>query len=433
MAGKITRRNALKTSSALLTGYWLGTSARGARGQSANGKLNVACIGVGGRGGANVGGVSGENIVALCDVDEKRAGSRFERFPKARKYHDFRKMFDDMEKKIDAVVVSTPDHTHFHPSMMALERGKHLYCEKPMAHNVWESRRMTDLAREKGVATQLGVQRHTIGNIHRVVELIKAKAIGEVKEVHSWQGGSRGMPSDPTEFPPVPPHLDWDLWLGPAEYRDYSPAYCPYNWRFWWDFGTAEAGNWGCHILDIPFWALDLKYPTSVEGSGPEVHPEKTPKSMRAVFQFPGNGDRGPVKLTWSHGKHSVPSEWGLDLGGANNVFVGTEGMLVCGFGKRKLYPEDEFANYQKPEETIPDSPGFHKEWILAAKGETDVAPTCNFNYSGPLAETVLLGNVAYRSQSRFEWDAENLVAKGGSDKIPGLIRETYRKGWKVS
>jgi len=392
-------------------------------------KLNVACIGVGGQGNHQVGGVKGENIVAMCDVDEQRAGKRYDAFEKSATFRDFRRMFDKMEKQIDAVTVSTPDHTHFHPSMWALERGKHLYCEKPMAHNVWECRQMTTLARQKGLATQLGVQRHTIGNMHRVVELVRSGVIGDVKEVHAWVGGGRGMPGDPKEFPPVPEHLDWDLWLGPAESRPYSPAYCPYKWRFWWDFGTGETGNWGCHILDIPFWALGLTYPTRVEASGPDVHPEQTPKSMQTRLEFPAVGRRGPVTLHWSHGGPKALDTSGMNLKGANNVLVGTKGTLICGFGARRLHPEDTFKDVEPPEKTIPDSPGFHKEWIRACKGGEPA--TCNFDYTGPLAETVLLGNVAYRAGGGFDWDAKTLKATG-NPKAQALIREAYRKGWRI-
>jgi predicted dehydrogenase len=428
MERTLTRRDLIKASAAAGAGLMLGPGPRILSAKSPNEKLNIACIGIGGRGGANVGGLGKENIVALCDVDDKRGGKQYKRFPRARKFYDFRKMFDAMANQIDAVAVSTPDHTHFHPVIWSLQRGKHVYCEKPMAHNVWEVRRMTELARKKKLATQLGVQRHTIENVHRVVELVRGGAIGEVKEVHSWVGGSRGMPADPKEFPPVPDTLKWDLWLGPAADRKYSPAYCPYNWRFWWDFGTGETGNWGCHILDIPFWALGLTYPTRVDGSGPEVHAAKTPKSLTTKLQFPAVGSRGPVTLHWSHGGSPILKAKGLSGKGANNVFVGTEGILVCGFGSRRLYPQEKFKDFKAPPKTITDSPGFHTEWIQAVKGGE--AATCNFDYTGPMAETVLLGNVAYRAGG-FDWDWENLKA-AGNDKAQALIREQYRKGWEL-
>ena len=430
MPYRVTRREMLTTTAAASAGFWLST-ARRAESAAPNEKLNVALIGIGGQGGANVRGVSGENIVALCDVDDVRAGKTYERFPKAKKFFDHRRMLTEMEKQIDAVVVSTPDHAHFHPSMMAMEMGKHLYCEKPMAHSVWEVRQMTELARKKKIATQLGVQRHTIENIHRIVELINAGAIGKVTDVHSWIGGRRGMPRVPKGSEPVPSHLKWDLWLGPAADRAYHSAYCPYKWRFWWDFGTGETGNWGCHILDIPYWALDLDFPTRVEGSGPTVHPQTTPTYMRTKMDFPAKGDRPAVALHWYHTKSGPPilKEKGLSAGGANTLFVGTQGMLLCGFGMRKLLPESTFEGFEAPAQTIPKSPGFHKEWISACKGGE--AATCNFDYSGPLTETVLLGNVGYRAKAKFDWDAKKL-AVSGHETAQQFIRTPFRKGWEV-
>jgi len=431
MAHCLNRRDMLKTTAALGSGVWLGTAVRSRAADSPNEKLNIACIGIGGRGSANLHGVSSQNIVALCDVDRQRAGKAYEQYPQAKQYWDFRKMLDEVENQIDAVVISTPDHTHFHPAMMALEMGKHLYCEKPMAHSVWEVRQMTEFAKRQGVATQLGVQRHTIANVHRVVELVKAGAIGQVTEVHSWIGGTRGMPDVPTQFPPVPSHLKWDLWLGPAEERPYHSTYCPYGWRFWWDFGTGETGNWGCHILDIPFWALDLKYPSQVEGSGPPVDPDRSPRSMTTEFLFPANGNRPEVALHWYHAAKGpeILRELNLSESGNNTLFIGTEGMLLCGFGKHKLLPEDKFADSQPPSRSIPDSPGFYAEWLAACKGGEPA--TCSFAYSGPLTETVLLGNVAYRASGSFQWDAETLSVTG-NDKAARLIRTPYRKGWHV-
>lgn len=427
----IHRRRFLQYGVAATSGLWIATGVAGAQNASPNDKLNVAVIGIGGQGRSNLNGVGrSENIVALCDVDDERAGDAYEKYPKAKKYYDYRRMLDEMDSQIDAVIVSTPDHMHFHPSMMALGMGKHLYCEKPMAHAVSEVRAMTELAREKGLATQLGVQRHTIDNVHRVVEIVKSGAIGEVREVYSWFGGERGMPEKPTEFPPVPEHLKWDLWLGCAEERAYSPEYCPYNWRFWWDFGTGETGNWGCHILDIPYWALDLQNPIHVSGWGPPVDDERSPKSLFAKYEFPARGDQPPVTLHWYHTNKEIPffKEHGIPQSG-NNLFVGSKGMLLCGFDKRKLYPENKFADFNEPERTIPDSPGFHREWIIACKGGE--AATCNFDYSGPMAETVLLGNLAYRVGQNFDWDSKAMKAVG-TPAAEAFIHPQYRKGWKV-
>ena len=430
MPWSMTRREALKTAAALGAGFWIGGSQQAAaQSRSPNEKLNLAVIGVGGRGAANLSGVAGENIVALCDVDDVRAGQAYEKFPKAKKYYDYRKMLDEMEKQIDGVVISTPDHTHFHPAMLAMRMGKHCYCEKPMAHNVAEVRAMTEMARKMKVATQLGVQRHTMDNMHRVVELIQSGAIGDVKEVHSWISSSRGMPNVPTDRPAVPSTLKWDLWLGPAAERPYHPTYAPYGWRFWWDFGTGETGNWGCHILDIPYWALGLTYPTKVEASGPEPHPQPTPKAMTTRFEFPAVGKRGPVTLHWYQvaGNPPILKELGIE-GKGNNLFIGTKGMLLCDFNSRKLLPEKEFAGFEPPPQTIPKSPGFYREWIAACKGGAPA--TCNFDYTGPMSETVLLGNVAYRAGG-FEWDAATLTARG-NDRAGQYLREEYRKGWEL-
>jgi predicted dehydrogenase len=431
MSPRIHRRQVLRGAIASGAGLWLAGSRVKADAASPNDKLNLALIGLGGRGADNLNSLASENIVALCDVDDRRAGNAYERFPKAKKFYDYREMLDRMNSQIDAVAISTPDHAHFHPAMMALRMGKHLYCEKPMAHALGEVRAMTELAARNRLATQLGVQRHTLSNVHRVVELIQSGAIGQVGECHAWVGGDRGMPKLPTDFPPVPEHLKWDLWLGPAANRPYSPDYVPYNWRFWWDFGTGETGNWGCHILDVPFWALELRYPTKVSASGPAVDPQRTPTSMTIRFEFPAIANRPPVVLHWYHSKDGpdVLAENKLPHFDMGVLFVGTEGMLLCDFDKRRLYPEEKFADFHSPAETIPDSPGFHKEWIAACKGGP--AATCNFDYSGPLTETGLLGNLAYRVGHEFGWDAARLASPNCPETEPH-IHPTYRPGWTV-
>lgn len=236
------------------------------------------------------------------------------------------------------------------------------------------------------------------------------------------------MPELPTDSPPVPAGLDYDLWVGPAKDRPYHPSFCPYGWRFWWDYGTGETGNWGCHILDIPFWALGLRYPNRVDASGPEVDPERTPTSMQTTMVFPESNQDRPVTLHWSHGAPQILKEQGLLEKGNNTLFVGEQGMLLCGFNQRKLLPEGDFADYTTPDPSIPDSPGFYNEWITACKGGEPA--TCHFDYSGPLAEAVLLGNVAYRAGG-FDWNSKSLET-GGNTKAQQLIRETYRKGWEL-
>ena len=436
---KLNRRQAAQNVAAIGAGLWLGSTADSSRAaKSPNEKLNVAFIGIGGRGSANLKGVGKtENVVGLCDVDDKRAGGWYEKYPNAKKYFDFRIMLEEMEKSIDAVVVSTPDHMHFHPAMMALGMGKHLYCEKPLAHNVWEIRQITDTARRQRVATQLGNQRHAYDNMRRVVELIRSGAIGTVTEAYSWVGGDRGMPAIPKKPAPVPVSLKWDLWIGPAKFRPYATnekgqgALAPYNWRFWWDYGTGETGNWGCHILDIPFWALDLKYPTRVDASGPEVHDVTTPKAMATRFEFPSNAKRPGITLHWAHAKSgpAILKQKGISGKGHNTLFVGTKGMLICGFGSHALLPKEQFNDFTRPAQSIPKSPGFYQEWITACKGGP--AATCNFEYTGPLAETVILGNTAFRAGGGFDWSAKTLTA-GGNAKAGQYIRTEYRKGWEI-
>ncbi len=425
---RLSRRSFTGLAGAAGAGYFAGHGLAAARAEGPNDKLNVAVIGVGGQGGSNLRGVSSQNIVAVCDLDERRAGKAFEQFAAGGRFTDFRKMFDAIEKQIDAVVISTPDHTHFHPAWWALERGKHVYLEKPLAHEVEEVRRLTNAAREKKLATQLGNQRHANKGLREAVAIVKSGAIGDVKEAHSWIASSRGMPKAPAEPEAVPPGLDWDLWLGPCAARPYTKGFAPYDWRFWWEFGTGETGNWGCHILDIPFWALDLVYPTHVSGSGPEPDAQRTPTALTSRLDFPARGSLPPVSLHWYQGRPEIAAEKGANDKAFNTLFIGSQGILACGFDKWKLLPEDTFTAFKGPEPAMPPSPGFHKEWIEACRGGTPAS--CNFDYSGPMSESVLLANIAYRIQGEFDWDAAAL--KTSRDDATALLRRAYRKGWEV-
>lgn len=427
-----TRRTFLKTSAVVSGGYWVGTAAP-ARSASPNEKLNIACIGVGGRGSANVKGVSGENIVAMCDVDENKAGKRFQQFDKAMKFQDFRVMLDKLDKQIDAVVVSTPDHTHFHPARQAMLMGKHVYCEKPLAHSVWEIRELTKLAKKMNVATQLGNQRHANEGMARTVEAVRSGMIGKVSEVYCAIGGSRGMPDMPTEFPPVPSDLNWELWQGPVKERPYSPDYCPYKWRFWWDYGTGETGNWGCHILDIPFWALQLKYPNRVGldevPAANEIDPLRTPTSMKTRLEFPAEKGHEALTLHWWHGSMKEVFKQHKADGKGNTLFIGDKGIISAGFNGYQARLNDG-SKPVAPEQTIPKSPGFHQEWINACKGGP--RSTCDFvDYTGPLAESVLLANAAFRSGGGFGWNAEAFESSG-NDNVHQYLVPDFRKGWKV-
>ncbi|WP_395089878.1 Gfo/Idh/MocA family protein [Armatimonas sp.] len=403
----------------------LALGATEAQAQPPRSRVNIAVIGIGGQGAYSIKELAKlqptTNFVALCDVDDKQAGKAYEQFPGAKKFYDWRVMLDQMGKDIDAVVIATPDHTHFHPARQAILMGKHVYLEKPMAHSVWEVRELTKLAAEKKVATQLGVQRHTLPAIHKAVEVIQSGLIGKVTEVHSWIGSNRGMVPVPTDTPPVPSTLKYDLWLGPGPQRPYTPDIVPYKWRFFWDYGTGEAGNWGCHILDIPFWALGLTYPTRVNfHDGDPLHAVTTPTKFHVSFQYEKD-----LTLHWYQGTPAILKEKGLESKGMNNLFIGEKGMLLCGFDKAELIGVDPATPTSVK---LAKSPGFHREWVEAIQGGKPA--TCHFGYSGPMTETVLLGNVAFRAQEGFDWDASKL--KASSVKATALLRPKFPKGWTV-
>ena len=432
MSKRIHRRAMLRSTALAGAGLWTIGSFVRADDRSPNEKLNIAVIGCGGRGHDDLNGVAGENIVALCDVDDQRAGVASNEHPKAKVFRDFRKMLDEMHQQIDAVVVGTPDHTHAPAGMAAMSLGKHCYCEKPLTHCVYEARMMAEAANKNKLVTQMGTQIHAGDNYRRVVELVQAGAIGPVAEVHVWCGARYSGGDRPTETPPVPATLDWDLWLGPAPNRPYHPCYVPFAWRGWWDFANGGLGDFFCHYTDLPFWALKLRHPTSVEAQGSmPVHPESCHQWMTVRYEFPARENLPPVKLTWYDGgkrpeflkERNIP-DWGSGV-----LFVGEKGMLLADYGQRMLLPEAQFAGFQPPEPTIPNSIGHHQEWIEACK--TGGPTTCNFDYSGALTEAALLGSVSYRIGRRLEWDAANLKAVNCPEADP-LIRRPYRDGWKL-
>ena len=439
MSHKLSRRTFLQKTVQAGSGLVILSNSQSLYGTPAHEKLNIAGIGIGGRGAANINGVASENIVALCDVDEQRAGPTFARFPQAKRYRDFRRMLDEVQDQIDAVVIGTPDHVHAPAGMMAMRMGKHCYCEKPLTHSVYEARQMATVAREKNLVTQMGTQIHAGNNYRRVVELVQSGAIGQVRNVQVWLGADftgppqptdMSQPDQPQDHPTVPETLDWDLWLGPAAYRSYHPAYVPGKWRYWWNFGNGVLGDFFCHYCDLPFWALKLRHPTRIEARGP-LHAHSAARWTIAQQEYPARGDLPPVTLTWHNGgaypaciKEKNLPQWKNAV-----LFMGSEGMLIADYSKHQLLPQDRFKDFQLPEPFIPNSIGHHREWIEACK--TGGPTTCNFEYSGALTEAALLCNVALRTGKPLDWDAKNLKALG-CPEADGLIRRPYRKGWAL-
>jgi predicted dehydrogenase len=432
-----TRRTFLKQTAFSTAGLWLlgSKSSAGPRRISPNDKLNIGVIGVANRGGDNLNGVSGENIVALCDIDDKYLAAAAQRFPSAKTYNDFRRLLD--QKDIDAVVLSTPDHTHAVATVRALKSGRHVYCEKPLTRTVSEARIVTETARKHERVTQIGTQIHAGTNYRRVVELVQSGAIGTVRDVHVWVNASYGKRERPKESKPVPENIHYALWLGPAEYRPYHPDYLPFNWRHWWAFGGGALADFGCHYMDLPHWALDLRHPLAVEVvDGPPVHAESTPPWLIVRYEHPARGSQPPVNVTWYHGGKrpevlpSLVSEEQLSKWPSGVLFIGQKGMVMSDYNKHVLLPEKDFADFVRSAPFIKDSIGHHKEWIQACK--TGGPTTCNFDYSGPLSETALLGNVAYRVGKRLEWDAKKLRAKNCRE-ADRYIQHHYRKGWKLA
>ncbi len=432
MSAPKTRRQFLKTSGMAAVGFWVGSQLSAQESKSPNEKLNLGIIGTNHRARANINGVKSENVVAYCDIDDNYMAQAKTMFPGADGYHDFRKLID--RKDIDAVVVSTPDHMHVPASVRAMQAGMDCYCEKPLANTVWEARLAADIAKKHKRVTQMGTQIHAGSNYRRVVEIIESRVLGNIREAHSWVGKSWGGGERPEKTPPVPKHLHWDLWQGVAKERPYHPIYVPQNWRRWWEYGGGTLGDMGCHHMDLIFWALKLRHPTSVWAAGEKVHPETAPpKGVDAHWEFPRRGDLCPVTVNWwDSGKRPPQFAQGLlPKWGDGTLFVGDKGMLLASYGSYRLLPEKDFKDFQAPPQTIPNSVGHYKEWINAIKtrGET----TCNFDYSGALTEMVLLGNVAYRNGGeKLEWDARNLKITN-SESANAFIKREYRKGWEFS
>lgn len=419
----------------------------GRAGESANGKINVAVVGAGGMGGyAYRTAGSRENLVAICDVDEARSAQSKKKYPDVPRFKDYRVMLDKMDKGIDAVAISTPDHTHFPIAMEAMQRGKHVFVQKPLAHNIWQCRTLQKAAKKYKVITQMGNQGHTMDGIRRIKEWYDAGLVGEVAEVVTWTNRPIGpwfVP--PKSFPPktaeVPDHLDWDLWQGPAADREYSPEYLPTLWRGWWDYGCGSLGDIGCHTFDAPFWVLDLGMPSKVEVERLEPpHPDFITMSSKVTYHFPARGDKPPVKMVWYEKGFEVPKPEGWE----KDVPLPEEGGMYMKGSKEVLFhpgmrpaspriiPTSRFKEMREELAKIERLPGAGggpiEEWFRAIKGGP--APGSNFDYAAPLTEMVLLGALAQRSGKTIEWDAENMKVKG-QPEMDAWIKEPVRKGWE--
>jgi predicted dehydrogenase len=414
--------------------------------------VNIACVGVGGMGAADTRGVRSQNVVALCDVDDESMARLLRRedlepnekamYEKAAKYRDFRRMLEK-EKAIDAITVSTPDHNHAVIAMTAIRLGKHVYVQKPLTHTIKEARVLAQAAKEAKVVTQMGNQGHAGEGARLVCEWIKAGAIGNVFEVHCWTNRPiwpQGEIDAPKEIPSAPSSLDWDVWIGPAPFRPYHPAYHPFKWRGLWDFGTGALGDMGAHIMDQPFWALELKAPISVQATSTPFSKDYAPQAEVVTYEFAARGAMGPLTLTWWDGGLMPPRPAELEPGrmmgddGGGCLFRGDKGLIMCAtYGENpRLVPETRMQEYVRPEKTIPRSPGIREEWIEAIKKGT--RSTTDFSYSGPLTETMLLANVAVRladKHVKLLWDAEKMEFTN-LPEANELLHFNYRSGWSL-
>jgi predicted dehydrogenase len=420
------------------------------RSASPNKKIRLVIIGSGGRGGSNLGDMARDpdsEIIALCDVNRRNLDAAAAKFPNAKKFADFRELYA-AGLDYDGAVVSTCEHTHAFATLPALNAGKAVYCEKPLTHNVKEARLITEAAAKSRAPTQMGTQIHAGANYRRVVELIQSGAIGPVREAHVWVGRAWGLQSEadaranhdivfvtdrPKEAMNPPDYLDWDLWVGPAPFRPYHEVYFPGpKWYRWWDFGNGTMSDLGSHWNDLPFWALKLDAPLTIEASGPPPHPELAPASMSAVYEYGPRGDMPACRLTWHQGTNK-PEAWKekkIPQWESGALFIGETGMLLADYGRFLLLPEDKFKDFKAPKPFIPDSPGHQQEWLNAIKKGTPTGSP--FSYAGPLTEANHLGNVAFRAGKKLQWDSKNLRFPNCPEAERFLGRQP-REGWKLA
>jgi predicted dehydrogenase len=449
------RREFLKATTAASVGAWIVGTDLLADDKSPNDQISIASIGVGGKGSSDCDHASQSgNIVAICDIDDNHLNAKAEKFPKARKFNDFRRMLEEMENQVDAVTVSTADHTHAAAAMMAIKLKKHVYCQKPLTYSVHEARALREAAKKYGVVTQMGNQGTALDGARTSIEVLRSGAIGAVREVHVWTDRcgkywkqAPDIVARPSETPPVPSNVHWDLFLGPAPERPYSPAYHPFAWRGWRDFGTGALGDMACHNCNMPFMALKLQYPTSVVAENSEVNPETYQQWATITFEFPSRNGQPSVKFVWWEGVRDgklnrPPAELveGAELPENGLILIGEKGTMYCpdSYGNvYKLLPEKDFEGYKEPEKSLPrlgghDNDLMHKkEWLAACKANKPELALSNFDYSGLLTEAVLLGNVAILAGKKINWDGPNLKITNAPEAQKFLQRE-YRKGWTL-
>jgi predicted dehydrogenase len=409
--------------------------------RSANERLNVAFIGTQNQAGADFERILASQkvqVIAMCDVDDDFLDKALQKEPAqdAKRFNDYRKMLDEIEKEIDAVVVAVPDHSHFHAAYHAIKLGKHVYCEKPLCHDVLEVRRLTEAAREKKIVSQMGTQIHGMDNYRRVVEKIQAGAIGKVTRAHSWVSGTY-VAKKPNASQPVPKNLHYDLWIGPSPERPYNDELHPFWWRDYLAYGGGKMADMACHHMDLPTWALGLTAPETIESHGPAPDPVSGPAWQIVDFHYPAVGDRGPVHLTWYHGDKRPPQfdEKGkMPKWDDGSLFEGENGkMLLAGYDKHVLLPEADFKDYKAPPEAIANNPrGHYHEWVQACLDNKPDATLCRFDYSGPLAEAVQLGVVSHRVGNK-KLERDHVAAKvTNCPEAAQYLQREYRKGWEI-
>jgi predicted dehydrogenase len=443
----VSRRRFLRQSAAAPAALLILSNSRLAFTYAANSKLSIAAIGVGGQGRSDLDSLpaSEVDIVALCDVDQARAADTFKKYPQAKRFTDFRRMLDQIDKDIEAVLVATPDHTHAVAAVAAMRRNKHVYCEKPLARTVHEARVMRETAARAGVVTQMGNQGSASRHLRRACELVWGEVIGDVREAHVWFDGGNAPMQRPTDSPPIPATLDWDLWLGPAAQRPYSPAYLPATWRAWRAFGSGIVGDFGCHTGNLMFRALRLEQlwnPPAGQTTGKivvqaypsEVDQEGYPRSLRAVFDLPARGPLSPVKLTlYAKEKPSEELLLGYPRGGWGDLLVGSKGSIYSDDPWNQRYvllPETQFENFKGgPPESLPRVDSHHREWVQACRG---VGRTfSSFAIGGPLTELMQLANLATLVAGPIEYD----ILSGrilNSEPAAQLLHRPYRAGWSL-